>query len=399
MALCRTALRASTDAPLPLLLQLATTMMYAAAICCPMEERLISSILRQLPGVAHLHVAVVSKTVTVTHDPCLASPAVLLAALNSAGMQASIGGRRTASAAQVRLPPWHMLLSALLALLALLALASPATRTYTQACALSAVALGLPPFLPKAWASARTRTLDITVLLLLAVLGAAALGDRVEAAAILVLFSIAEWLEGRCLSRAHDALTSVLELQPDTALCADTKQQMPIARVTIGQRLLVRPGDKVPVDGQVVAGQSLVDESMLTGESRAVGKVAGSAVLAGTLNCGVAVLEVRCTAPASDSTVSKLAALIGTASAQKSRSELMVERCARAYTPVVVAAAALLAPVPSVLGWGPWRPWVYLALVVLVTSCPCALVISTPVTSLCGIARAARQGVLIKGGR
>jgi Cd2+/Zn2+-exporting ATPase len=155
----------------------------------------------------------------------------------------------------------------------------------------------------------------------------------------------------------------------------------------------------VPVDGEVVVGQSLVDESMLTGESRPVLKELGSRLMGGTLNCGMGALELRATAVVTDSTVARLAEVIEQASAQKSRREVVVEKFARYYTPLVVLLAVLLALVPAAAGIGQWQDWVYLALMVLVTSCPCALVISTPVTSTCGIARAAKQGVLIKGSR
>jgi hypothetical protein len=223
-----------------------------------MEARLIHNILDPLPGVRRLEVALVTKTVTISHDAALTPPAVLLAALNSAGLDASIGSRREAAAAGARLPPWHMLLAALLAALSLLSYAHHAGLGYTKWLALGSIAFGLPPFLPKAWASARSLTLDITILMVIAVAGAVALGDYVEAATIVILFSIAEWLESKCISRANSAITSILELQPETAFCVASGGLVPVESVAVGQLVLVRPGDKIPVDGGCWAGAGLV---------------------------------------------------------------------------------------------------------------------------------------------
>jgi Cd2+/Zn2+-exporting ATPase len=166
---------------------------------------------------------------------------------------------------------------------------------------------------------------------------------------------------------------------------------MPVAQLQAGVLVLVRPGDKVPVDGTIEAGTSVLDESMVTGESKPVTKSVGQAVLAGTVNSGSTALRVRATAAAGDSTVARLATLMEAAAASKSRHDMAVEAFAKYYTPLVVLVALLTVGLGAVLQPAAWRHWAYLSLVVLVTGCPCALVISTPVASVAGLTRAARR--------
>jgi Cd2+/Zn2+-exporting ATPase len=166
---------------------------------------------------------------------------------------------------------------------------------------------------------------------------------------------------------------------------------MPVAQLQAGVLVLVRPGDKVPVDGTIEAGTSVLDESMVTGESKPVTKSVGQAVLAGTVNSGSTAFKVRATAAAGDSTVARLAALMEAAAASKSRHDMAVEAFAKYYTPLVVLVALLTVVLGAALQPAEWRHWAYLSLVVLVTGCPCALVISTPVASVAGLTRAARR--------
>ncbi|WIA31711.1 hypothetical protein OEZ86_002587 [Tetradesmus obliquus] len=251
--------------------------------------------------------------------------------------------------------------------------------------ALVAAAVGVPPVLRKAWAGLKNRNLDMNCLVVVALAGSVGLGEWFEAGALVFLFTLAEWLEERCVSRAAGALEDILRLQPETALA--------------GVLVLVRPGDKVPVDGAIESGTSVLDESMVTGESKPVTKSIGQAVLAGTVNSGSTALKVRATAAAGDSTVARLASLMEAAAASKSRHDMAVEAFAKYYTPLVVLVALLTVGLGAALQPAAWRHWAYLSLVVLVTGCPCALVISTPVASVAGLTRAARRGVLIKGGR
>lgn len=199
------------------------------------------------------------------------------------------------------------------------------------------------------------------------------------------------FLQARC------ALEAVLSLAPDTAVLADTGQRVPTSDVPVGSLLSVRAGEMIPIDGVVENGSSAVDESSLTGESIPITKHAGSDVWAGTLNLG-GFLRVTTTALAADSAVARLVRLVEDSQNARSASERMVQRFARFYTPAVVLAAVLIAVIPFAAGAHDPKHWLYLALVLLVVACPCALVISTPMVSVCGIAEAARNGVLIKGG-
>lgn len=197
--------------------------------------------------------------------------------------------------------------------------------------------------------------------------------------------------------QARKTLEAVLSLAPDMAVLAESREVVPTSSVLVGTLLAVRAGEMIPVDGIVENGSSTVDESSLTGESVPVTKTAGSNVWAGTLNIG-GFLRFTTTALATDSAVARMVRLVEDSQSARSASERLVERFARFYTPAVVLVAILVAVIPYAVGVHNPGHWVYLALVLLVVACPCALVISTPMVSVCGIAQAARNGVLIKGG-
>ncbi|CAL8464237.1 g3772 [Coccomyxa elongata] len=379
------------------------TKIYASGICCPSEVPLIINILRPLPGVAEVEVAVVTKTVTVRHTGAFVAAAAV-AALNEARLDACLQApRQSTQPAGSWVPPWRVLVSA--GLLAVSLLHYLHTPTHTQALdylkyvALGAIALEAPLVGLKAFASLRRKVLDINFLMFLAVAGAVALQDYVEGAAVLVLFSVAQWLEARSTAAARAAIASVLALKPQNAILADTGAKVPVDDVAVGTDILVRPGDKVPLDGLVTAGTSRLDNSMLTGESAPVKRAPGQEVFGGTVNCGDGALTVRTTAAASDTTVARLARLVEEATARQSPTETYVNRFAKWYTPIVVFACLCLALAPLAARVNDPKWWVYLALQILVTACPCALVLSTPVTMVAALAAAAKQGILIKGGQ
>lgn len=261
--------------------------------------------------------------------------------------------------------------------------------------ALGAVALGVPPVAKKGLLALRRKVLDINFLMTVAVIGALAIGEWSEGGTVVFLFAVAEWLEDRAMDRARSAIAAVMKLAPDVATLA-TGAEVPAASVGVGTRLLVRPGARIPLDGRVVGGASSVDESALTGESVPVAKGVGALVSAGTVNQG-GVLEIDTTATAGDSAVARMARLVEEAQAARSPTERWVDQFSRVYTPVVCVVALGVAVVPPLLG-SPFEPWFYRALVLLVVACPCALVLSTPVTIVSALARAARAGVLVKGG-
>ncbi|HEU5422041.1 MAG TPA: cation-translocating P-type ATPase [Nitrolancea sp.] len=265
--------------------------------------------------------------------------------------------------------------------------------------ALAALIAGVP-VARRGWASLRLgHQLDINVLMIIAVLGAAALGDWLEAATVVVLFSIGESLEGYTVERARRSIRSLLSLAPSEAVLrtAHGEQRVPASAVAPGDLVIVRPGERVPADGVVASGVSAVDQAPITGESVPVEKAPGDEVFAGTVN-GAGVLEVRASRPASDSTLARIIHLVEEAQARRAPTQRLVDAFARRYTPAVVAGAVLLALAPPLLFGGDWSSWLYRALVLLVVACPCALVISTPVTIVAALATAARRGVLIKGG-
>jgi len=248
------------------------------------------------------------------------------------------------------------------------------------------------------------RSLGINALMVIAVTGAIFIGEWAEAAIVVVLFALGEALEGYAAERARGALESLLELAPPTALrlCADgSTEEIAVESLQVGERVRVRPGDRVSVDGVVRGGQSAVDQAAITGESVPVDKSPGDAVFAGTVNTFGA-LEVEVTRLAADNTLSRMIALVREAQAQQSPVQRTVERFARVYTPAVAITALLIAIVPPLLFAQPFggpHGWLVRALQMLVIACPCALVISTPVSVVSALTNAAGRGVLVKGGR
>lgn len=243
---------------------------------------------------------------------------------------------------------------------------------------------------------------DANCLMLFASLGAIALQEYPEAAAIVFLFSISEWLEVRATSRARHALSSIVQLRPDKAniVHPSTKEiiVIPAASVPVGSLVSVKTGDKIPCDGVVVEGQSTVNESSLTGESRPVKKGPGDDVFGGTVNSGHTHLMVRTTSTADNSAVAKLIRLVEEAQSNRSETEKLVDTFAKYYTPVIVLAAIFMVSVPWAFGTEVGRAWTKNGLVFIVVACPCALIISTPVSYVAGLAATAQKGVLIKGG-
>ena len=263
----------------------------------------------------------------------------------------------------------------------------------------ASVTLGAVPLARRAFTSIRSAALDIHVLMLVAVAGAIALGEWSEAASVVFLFALAQWLESRAMDRARGAIRALMELAPAEALVRrdGTQVRVPVDDVVVGDVVLVRPGEKIPLDGRVRGGTSHVNQAPVTGESLPIEKEPGAEVFAGTIN-GRGALEIEVTRLRRDSTLARIIHLVERAQAQRAPSQTFVDRFARVYTPAVLAVAIMIALVPPIVFAAPWSDWVYRALVLLVISCPCALVISTPVSIVSALAAAARKGVLIKGG-
>jgi Cd2+/Zn2+-exporting ATPase len=239
----------------------------------------------------------------------------------------------------------------------------------------------------------------MNVLMSAATIGAVGIGEWAEAASVVVLFAAGNALQVYAIDRTRGAVRALVKLAPNEVLVRRRDAEevvVPAGEVEVGDTVVVRPGERLAVDGEVVEGSSAVNEAPVTGESVPVEKGRGDAVYSGSLN-GQGGLLVRATKRAGDSTLQRIARLVEEAQAKKAPAEQFVDRFSRVYTPVVVAVAVSLAVVPPLLGAG-FGEWFYRALALLIIACPCALVISTPVTVVSGIGAASRRGILIKGG-
>jgi Cd2+/Zn2+-exporting ATPase len=252
---------------------------------------------------------------------------------------------------------------------------------------------------PRGWKALRNRALDMNFLMSAAALGALAIGEPAEAASVMFLFAVAQLLETASMERARRAIRSLMELAPAQATVrrGGAELRVPAETVAVGETVVVRPGERIPVDGTVTLGRSSVDQATITGESVPVVKEEGDDVFAGTVN-GEGVVEIRSTHAPGDTTLARIIHAVEEAQASRAPSQAFVDRFARVYTPAVVAAAGLVAVVPPLAVGAAWNEWIYRALALLVVACPCALVISTPVTVVSALAGAARRGILIKGG-
>ena len=263
-----------------------------------------------------------------------------------------------------------------------------------------AILFGVWLVAPKAWSSARRLSPDMNLLMVVAVAGAIGLGEFFEAATVAFFFSLSLFLESWSVGRARNAVSALLDLAPPTAriLYDDgSEADVPASAVAINARFVVRGGDRIPLDGEVVDGAGAVDQAPITGESALVPKERGDEVYAGTIN-GEGTLTLRATKAASDTVLAKIIRMVGDAHARRAPVEQWVAKFARIYTPIVMALAIAIALLPPLIFGGAWDYWFYNALVLLVIACPCALVISTPVSIVAALTASARAGVLIKGG-
>lgn len=372
---------------------------------CGDEVAILEKKLSPLSGVGGLTADIVSRRLRVKHHPAQTSRHELITAIGETGMTARTAGVGTP---EQRLPSvWirHRIIiltaasGCLTALGLLLSLLGHPSGT-TVPMYLAAVVSGGYYIARRGFLAARQLHLDMNFLMTIAVLGAMLIGEWVEAATITFLFALAQVLESRSMDRARNAIRSLMDVAPPQAFVRrDGQEQMlPVEEVRLGDILIVKPGAKVPLDGRVVKGSSTINQAPITGESMPVEKWEGNEVFAGTINQQGA-LEVEVTHLAADSTLARIIHLVEEAQAQKAPSQRFVDQFAKYYTPTVIAGAVLIAVIPPLFVAQPFYTWFYRALVLLVIACPCALVISTPVTIVSGLAAAARRGVLIKGGR
>jgi Cd2+/Zn2+-exporting ATPase len=366
---------------------------------CHEEVALLERRLKHLAGLERMSADVVGGRLRVQYDAAKLSTAAITEAVADTGMRAWLEHERS------RLDtggPWRTVLlstSGASLVVGLLSSAFDGPPLLPGVSYLTAVVAGGGLTARRAWASVRLGALDMHVLMSIAVVGALAIGEWSEAASVVFLFALAQFLETRSLDRARHAIRALMDLSPVEArrLSDGREQVVPVASVAVGDRLRIRPGDKIPLDGVVLGGASDVNQAPITGESLPVDKAPGDQVYAGTIN-GHGTLELEVTRVARDTTLARIIHLVEEAQAKRAPSQAFVDRFARWYTPAVIAAAVLVATVPIAAGWGATGDWLYRALVLLVIACPCALVISTPVSIVSALAAAARNGVLIKGG-
>jgi Cd2+/Zn2+-exporting ATPase len=265
--------------------------------------------------------------------------------------------------------------------------------------AAAAVVFGGWFLLPSAWGAARQLRPNINLLMVVATLGAAGIGEWVEAATVVVLFGVAEWLEGWADRRARRAVGALLELAPDTALVKldGRSVEAKVEEIAVDAVIIVKNGERIPLDGVVAGGRSAVNQAPITGESVPVDKQPGDSVFAGSIN-GEGSLEIRVTKRSGDTTLARIIRLVEEAQEQKAPMQRFVDVFARYYTPAVSIAALMVLVIPPLVFGGEWQVWLYRACVLLIIACPCALVISTPVSVVAGLTALARRGVLVKGG-
>jgi Cd2+/Zn2+-exporting ATPase len=262
-----------------------------------------------------------------------------------------------------------------------------------------AIAAGAWFVVPRAWRAALRVRPDMNLLMTIAVVGAIAIGEWFEAATVSFLFAVSLALESWSVGRARQAVEALLAIAPPTARVLRTSGPIEVSaeHVLVGEKILVKPGDRIPLDGAVTHGISHVNQAPITGESMPVEKGEGAEVYAGTIN-GDGVLEVEVTRVVGETALAQIIRMVSEAQSRRAAAEQWVDRFAQAYTPAILAAAVAIAVVPPLTGFGDAGGWFYRALVLLVIGCPCALVISTPVSIVASIAAAARNGVLVKGG-
>jgi Zn2+/Cd2+-exporting ATPase len=379
----------------------AETTFRVSGMDCHEEVALLERQLTRLPGVHGLSADVMGQRMRVLHDLSRLPASAIAAAVAETGMRAWVDHDEGAPAgdAESRLRLWSVAASGAALVAGAAAQVAGLDRAIVVLALGVAVAAGAVTVLPRAWRSARARSLDINVLMTVAVVGAMVIGEWVEAATVVFLFALAQLLETRSMDRARRAIRTLMDLAPADVLVRrhGHEHRVEVDRVEVGEIIVVRPGEKIALDGEVVAGESDVNQAPVTGESMPVLRQPGDQVFAGSIN-GHAALQVRVTHLGRDSTIARIIHLVERAQAQRAPAQAFVDRFARYYTPAVLAMAALVAVVPPLALAQPFEEWVYRALVLLVISCPCALVISTPVSIVSALATAARHGVLVKGG-
>ena len=375
---------------------------------CPTEETLIRARLGKIEGVVKLEFNLIQRRLSVEH--MLAATQSIELALAEIGMHAAplaqagtASSERTPAAPAISRRQWALMVVAGVAAVAAEAVAWSTGQDASWPVILLALAAiaasGLETY-KKGLIALRNLNLNINALMAIAVTGAVIIGLWPEAAMVMFLFSIAEMIEALSLDRARNAIRKLMEAAPERATIRRVNgnwEEVPVAEVDSGMVVRIKPGERLPLDGEVVEGRSAVNQAPITGESMPVDKGPGDKVFAGSIN-ETGSFEFRVTAAANQTTLARIIKAVEEAQGTRAPTQRFVDRFARIYTPAVLVIAVLVALVPPLALGLPWMDCIYKALVLLVIACPCALVISTPVTIVSALAAAARRGMLIKGG-
>lgn len=372
---------------------------------CPTEEALLRAKLDPMHGVVDLQFNLIQRTLTIYH--ILEDVKVFSRTIEALGMKPeeidamSPSGMNDAVGTTQAKPWWPLAFACCAAIGAeLSSWFLPGMVGLPILLAFAAVVFGGLPTYKKGWIAIKNRNLNINALMSIAVTGAFILQQWPEAAMVMVLFAIAERIEAASLERARNAIRGLMLMTPDYAtiqLDDGIWQRTPVNDVVIGAVVRLKPGERVPLDGTLLRGESFLDQSPITGESIPVQKVPGDPLFAGTINQD-SELEYTVTAGANDSTLARIIHAVEAAQQKRAPTQRFVDQFSKIYTPVILLIAFLVAIIPTLVFGGASFIWVYKALILLVIACPCALVISTPITIVSGLAAAARHGILIKGG-
>ncbi|UVK93444.1 heavy metal translocating P-type ATPase [Pseudomonas atacamensis] len=371
------------------------------AMDCPTEQTLIQNKLGKLAGVQQLEFNLINRVLGVTHN--LPGTEPITDAIKSLGMHAEPleAGVDAPAPAAVKKHWWPLALSGVTALGAeVIHFTSAAPDWVVAIVALVSILSGGLGTYKKGWIALKNRNLNINALMSIAVTGAILIGQWPEAAMVMFLFTVAELIEARSLDRARNAISGLMQMTPEqaTVLQADGNwREQEVKSVDLGARVRVKPGERIALDGAVVSGSSTIDQAPITGESLPVEKTVGDKVFAGTINQAGS-LEYTVTAAANNSTLARIIHAVEQAQGARAPTQRFVDQFSKIYTPAVFVFALAVAIIPPLFMGAAWFDWIYRALVLLVVACPCALVISTPVTIVSGLAAAARKGILVKGG-
>lgn len=366
---------------------------------CAVEEQLIRNRLGRESEIDSMDFDLMNRKLTVSHS--FESDQPIRKALKEIGMEPSTGGDEEVQPQSKRAEHIMLALAGVCAFAAeAVSLATGKERSIPiVALAVLAIILAGPPVLKKGWFALKSFTLNINFLMSIATVGALAIGAYPEAAMVIFLFGVAEMIEAYALDRARKAIQTLVEIAPQEATVQASEGSWSVQEVgsiALGAMIRVKPGERIALDGEVVTGQSTVNQAPITGESMPVAKKVGDSLFAGTIN-EEGVLEFKVTGSRGNTTLDRIIKTVQEAQGKRAPTQRFVDSFAKIYTPVIVVLAILVATVPLAFGQ-PFMPWLYKALVMLVIACPCALVISTPVTVVSGLAAAAKRGILIKGG-